>query len=99
MKKMLITTFALGLLVMFGCEQKVVYLDAEGNEINMPKEAEYLYKTGNRFEIIEEIDRDLSEVRDVQTGVHYYLYELHSSYGGLSLTPIYESDGSIRVSE
>lgn len=98
MKKMLNGAFALGLMLMVGCGQKVVYLDAEGNEIEPQKEVEYLYQTGDRFEIVEEIDYCLSEVRDTQTGVHYYLYELRSKIGGLSLTPIYESDGSVRVS-
>lgn len=88
----------LTLLTLVGCQQKVVYLDENGNEINPPKqeEVDYVSSSGERFEIIERISSYLKEVRDSQTGVHYYYL---SSNHGKSLTPVYESDGSVRVSE
>lgn len=91
----------LALLTLVGCGKQVVYLDENGNEIDPPQQEEtkYIYQSGDRFEIIEEISGRLDEVRDVETGVHYYHYQSTSVSGGLSLTPIYESDGSIRVSK
>lgn len=52
-----------------------------------------------KFEIIESWSnsrKKVSEVRDLETGVHYYLYE--GGYGDI-LTPVYESDGTIRVTD
>lgn len=92
MKRILITLTLITFLC--GCS-KTVYLDEYGNEIEQPN---YLYGTGDRFEIINEFDDYLYEIRDVTTGVHYYLYEIYTSNGGRGLTPVYESDGSVRVS-
>lgn len=88
----------LTMLTLVGCQQKVVYLDENGNEIIPPKQekVDYVSISGERFEIVERISSYLKEVRDSQTGVHYYY--LSAGYGK-TLTPIYESDGSVRVSE
>lgn len=97
MKKYLI--ILLSLLTLVGCKQKVVYLDENGNAIENPlqqKEVDYINYSGDRFEIVEKITSELKEVRDTQTGVHYYYF--YVGYG-MTLTPIYESDGSIRVSK
>lgn len=57
-------------------------------QINEEKESPY-----NGFEYVKEGQR-ISELRNTETGVHYYV--LNSGNRG-GLTPVIESDGSIRV--
>lgn len=92
MKKYL--TLLSAMFILSGCT-KTIYLDENGNEIEPPKEesVDYVESMGEKFEIIEEFDI-LKEVRDVDTGVHYYLYYTGYKCG---ISPVYESDGSVRV--
>ena len=90
-----------GVLIAFlgGCT-KTVYIDGNGNEVVPPqhlKQVTYLSGTEKRFEIVEEFGDYLKEMRDVTTGVHYYFYSIASTSGVSGLTPVYESDGSVRV--
>ena len=52
--------------------------------------------SGNRrFEVVEELpDIGYREIRDKTTGVHYYEYQTSHQYG---LSPVYEADGRVRV--
>ena len=81
-----------------GCV-KTVYIDENGNEIVPPQSQKTVYVAGTegQFEVVREIGSYLEEIRDTTTGVHYYLYKLSSSSGYSGLSPIYEADGSIRV--
>ena len=88
----------LSLSVLLCACSKVVYLDQDGNKIEPPKEeerVEYLSRSDERFEIIERIGYSIDEIRDVKTGVHYYCFN-YSKYGN-GITPVYLSDGSIKV--
>lgn len=88
------------LVIFLGGCVKTVYIDENGNEVTppqQPKQIVYLSETEERFEIVEEIGRYLDEVRDVTTGVHYYFYRINSASGFSGFTPVYESDGSVRV--
>ena len=89
MKKFTIGLFlSVCLIALSGCAPKVVYLDENGNPVESSKT---LYH--ERFEIVDRFS-NFKEIRDVTTGVHYYMYS-YGYEGGL--TPVYESDGSIRV--
>lgn len=85
-------------LILSGCV-KTVYIDENGNEIVPPQSQKTVYVAGTegQFEVVREIGSYLEEIRDTTTGVHYYLYKLSSSSGYSGLSPIYEADGSIRV--
>lgn len=87
--------------ILSGCQQKVVYLDENGNEVDPPqqKQKEYLDGSGERFELVKKVGKHLSEIRDTETGVHYLYLRQPYSGGGLSITPVYEADGSVKVTE
>jgi len=88
-KKILI--LSLGLLtatITIGCSQE------SQDRVGMPF-IDYICKYDN-FEIIEN-DGDIAEIRNKETGVHYYYYS--SNNYRLAMTPVYEADGTVRVSK
>lgn len=89
MKKLLV---ALTLIMLCGCT-KTVYLDQDGNEIKQVEDS-INWWVEDKLEIVKKYDTSLYEIRDIDTGVHYYLYRTVHNGG---LTPVYEQDGSIRV--
>ena len=76
-----------------GCV-KTVYVDENGNKITQPERIEYLPRAEGRFEVVEKVGAHLTEARDTSTGVHYYYHNVSGTSG---LTPVYEADGSVRV--
>ena len=75
--------------LMTGCTQK------EKEAFSMD-EIDYMCKYDNFDKVKNEDDGDLVELRDRTTGVHYYV--LCRGYRA-AITPVYEADGSVRVSE
>ena len=51
-------------------------------------------KYRENFEYVSTNDTMISEIRDIKTGVHYYI---RSSGNRGGMTPVIESDGSIRI--
>lgn len=87
-KKILI--LSLGLLtasIMTGCSQS-------STDRIMMSYVDYICKYDN-FELIEDDERgDIAEIRDKNTGVHYYFYTIKGA-----MSPVYESNGTVRVSK
>lgn len=60
-------------------------------------------RSGGGFELIGQVAPEMQELRDVDTGAHYYWYYseqfgMKSHSKSASLTPVIESDGSFRIS-
>lgn len=70
-------------LTLTGCRQSEQVTDEVVNEI--------LISHSNRFETIEKY-QDFDEIKDVQTGVHYFIHTNSDV-----IFPVYESDGTIRA--
>lgn len=83
------------LVILCGCT-KTVYLDSNGNEIENQNTHKTMFQ--DQFIVIkhESSATEYYELRHIETGVHY-IWVRDYVYGGLS--PLYESDGAIRVTK
>lgn len=54
-----------------------------------------------KFKYIKRISDEVREVRDTETGVHYFRIQIGDVYHpyGFTLCPIYEADGRVRVTQ
>ena len=83
----------LTLILLCGCT-KTVYVDSNGNEIDNPNV--YDTKFDNQFIVVKGSLNNYYELRHIETGIHYIW--VRSGYGG-GLSPLYEADGTIRVTK
>lgn len=89
MKRMIVVLTLLSVLC--GCT-KTVYINSDGEVIETPPT-----KFDGHFEVIYKSDKlNYQELRHIETGVHY-IYVYGGDKGGLA--PLYELDGTIRVSK
>ena len=89
MKRMIVVLTLLSVLC--GCT-KTIYINSDGEVVETP-----LTKFDGHFEVIYTSDKlNYQELRHIETGVHYiYMYGIN----GNGFSPLYESDGTIRVSK
>jgi len=110
MKNKIVLALSLSFLLLAGCGvNQTVSHTKNTNGIVANAQTSYsgrLWYVEGKFEYIQtwpKNDDKLAknrwyEVRDVETGVHYYLNEIDTYYSdGYCLTPVYESDGTVRV--
>lgn len=84
-------------LTLFGCEQRGIMVE--------PKSVNESIIEDSKFEVVAKYQRRgsgaglaIEEVRDLDSGVHYYLFKYTNS-GIVGVSEVYNEDGTIKITE